>query len=248
MTRNLPLIRLSAINPFLLELRQRGIDTSSMLHDLGLPTEIPASHDLFIASTTIYELVEKSARIASDPYLGFAIGSALDLADWDPITNATESASTVGELLTMFAVNAAEHTTATKFYIRTEGERSTFGFERIRKPAFRPGQNDAFYMGFMLQLLKHATRGLWEASNVLFRVADPDCIPATGEAYRVSKGGRSGVQITFPFRTVAFPHQRQQTGGWRDTSIDAGIDSNGFAPSPSPERPDGRHGGADLRP
>jgi AraC-like DNA-binding protein len=198
MTRNLPLIRLSAINPFLLELRQRGIDTSSMLHDLGLPTEIPASHDLFIASTTIYELVEKSARIASDPYLGFAIGSALDLADWDPITNATESASTVGELLTMFAVNAAEHTTATKFYIRTEGERSTFGFERIRKPAFRPGQNDAFYMGFMLQLLKHATRGLWEASNVLFRVADPDCIPATGEAYRVSKGGRSGVQITFP--------------------------------------------------
>ena len=64
MTRNLPLIRLSAINPFLLELRQRGIDTSSMLHDLGLPTEIPASHDLFIASTTIYELVEKSAPIA----------------------------------------------------------------------------------------------------------------------------------------------------------------------------------------
>ncbi len=198
MTRNLPLIRLSAINPFLLELRRRGIDTSPMLRDLGLPTEIPASHDLFIASTTIYELVEESARLAGDPFLGFAIGSALDLVDWDPITSATESASTVGELLTMFAVNAAEHSTATKFYISTEGERSTFGFERVKKPAFRPGQNDAFYMGFMLQLLKHATRDHWNASNVLFCVADPDCIPATGEAYRVSKGGKSGVQITFP--------------------------------------------------
>ena len=198
MTRNLPLIRLSAINPFLLELRRRGFDTSPMLHDLGLPTDIPASHDLFIASTTIYELVEESARLAGDPFLGFAIGSGLDLAGWDPITSATENATTVGELLTMFAVNAADHSTATKFYISTDGDRSTFGFERVRKPAFRPGQNDAFYMGFMLQLLKHATREHWDASNVLFRVADPDCIPTTGEAYRVSKGGRSGVQITFP--------------------------------------------------
>ena len=198
MTRNLPLIRLSAINPFLLELRRRGIDTSSMLHDLGLPADIPASHDLFIASTTIYELVEESARLAGDPFLGFAIGSGLDLADWDPIKSATESATTVGELLTMFAVNAADHSTATKFYISTDGERSTFGFERAKKPAFRPGQNDAFYMGFMLQLLKHATREHWDASKVLFGVADPDCIPATGEAYRISKGGRSGVQITFP--------------------------------------------------
>lgn len=200
MTSNLPLIRLSAINPFLLELRRRGIDTSSMLYDLGLPTDIPASHDLFIASTTIYELVEESARLAEDPFLGFAVGNALDLADWDPIMSATESANTVGELLTMFAVNAAEHSTATKFYISTDGERSTFGFERIKKPAFRPGQNDAFYMGFMLQLLKQATRDHWDATNVLFCVADPDCIPATGEAYRVSKGDRSGVKITFPSR------------------------------------------------
>ncbi len=198
MTSNLPLIRLSAINPFLLELRRRGIDTSSMLHDLGLPTDIPASHDLFIASTTIYELVEESAQLAADPFLGFTVGSALDLADWDPIMSATESATTVGELLTMFAVNAAEHSTATKFYISTDGERSTFGFERVKQPAFSPGQNDAFYMGFMLQLLKHATRDHWDASNVLFCVADPDCIPATGEAYRISKGDRSGVKITFP--------------------------------------------------
>ena len=61
MTKNLPLIRLSAINPFLLELRRRGVDTGLMLYDLGLPTEVPASHDLFVASETVYELVEKAA-------------------------------------------------------------------------------------------------------------------------------------------------------------------------------------------
>jgi AraC-like DNA-binding protein len=198
MTSNLPLIRLSAINPFLLELRRRGVDVKPLLADLNLPSEIPASDDLFVASTTIYELVEKSAELADDQFLGFAIGSQLDLAAWDPIATATERATSVGELLTMFSVNAAEHSTATRFYLSTDGERSTFGFNRVKKPPFCPGQNDAFYMGFMLQLLKQATHKHWDATQVMFRVADPACIPANGDAYRVAEGDRSGVQITFP--------------------------------------------------
>jgi AraC-like DNA-binding protein len=210
MTRNLPLIRMSAINPFLLELRKRGADAESLLRELGLPVEIPASNDLFIAPSAIYTLVERSAELVADPFLGFEIGNALDLQNWDPIVSATEQARTVGELLTMFAVNAAEHSTATKFYLTTEGERSTFGFERIVDPKFRPGQNDAFYMGFMSQLLKQATRNQWDTARVLFSVADPNCIPANGEGYRIAKGNRSGVQITFPsqwlFERFEKPH------------------------------------------
>lgn len=198
MPSKLPLIRLSAINPFLLELRRRGFDARPMLHDLGLPKDIPASHDLFVASSAIYELVERSAELADDRFLGFAIGSALDLQDWDPITSAAERASSVGELLTMFSVSAADHSTATKFYLSIEGERSTFGFNRVMKPKFLPGQNDAFYMGLMLRFLKLATRDHWDAAQVLFCVADPECIPAHGQAYRVAGGSRSGVQFTFP--------------------------------------------------
>ena len=208
MTSNLPLIRLSAINPFLLELRQRGIDPQSLLRDLGLPTQVPASPDLFIKPDTIYELVERSAQLAGDPFLGFSVGTALDLTDWDPITSATERASTVGELLSMFAVNAADHSTATKFFLTTEGDRSTFGLERVKRPRLRPGQNDAFYMGFMLRLLKFATRDHWDGSLVLFRVADPDCIPAIGEPCRVAKGGRSGVQIAFPSKWLFAPFEK----------------------------------------
>ena len=198
MTRNLPLIRLSVINPFLLELRRRGIDARSLLQELDLPTDIPASDELFVASTAIYEFVERSAELADDQFLGFVIGSALDMKAWDPIATAAERASSLGELLTMFSVNAAEHSTATRFYLRTDGERSTFGFERVKKPPFRPRQNDAFYMGFMLRLLKQATRDFWDAASVLFSVSDPECVPANGEAYRITKGSRSGVNIVFP--------------------------------------------------
>lgn len=198
MKSNLPLIRLSAINPFLLELQRRGVDARSLLSDRNLPTQIPASDDLFVASTTMYEIVEESAELADDQYLGFAIGANLDLRAWGPIAMATERAQTVGELLTMFTVQAAEHSTATNFYLTTNGERSEFGFSRVTEPPFVPGQNDAFYMGFMSELLRHATRDHWDATQVMFKVADPACIPAGGRQFRVATGDRSGVQITFP--------------------------------------------------
>jgi AraC-like DNA-binding protein len=214
MTNNLPLIRLSAVNPFLLELRRRGVDAYPLLTDLNLPIAIPASDDLFVAPTTIYELVEKSAELADDQFLGFAIGSQLDLAQWDPIAAAVERATSVGELLTMFSVNAAEHSTATKFYLATDGKRSTFGFSRVSIPPFRPGQNDAFYMGFMSQLLRHATHEHWDAAQVMFRVADPACVPASKEGYRVAEGDRSGVQTTFPSQWLfeRFEKSNFQTG------------------------------------
>jgi hypothetical protein len=105
MKSNVPLIRLSAINPFLLELQRRGVDAATLLKDLELPTDIPASHELFVASDTIYALVERSGELAGDPYLGFTIGSSVNLYDWDPIAEAAHRANTVGELLTLFALH-----------------------------------------------------------------------------------------------------------------------------------------------
>ena len=182
------------------------------LKHLGLPGDIPASNDLFAAANTIYEFVERSAKFADDPYFGFSIGSALDLRSWEPIASSADQAETVGQLLTLFTMHAAEHSSATRFFLRTEGERSTFGLERAKKPSFWPGQNDAFYMGFMSRLLRHAARDQWDTAEVLFRVADPNCIPATKEGARIAKGNKSGVQITFPSQWLfaAFKKSRLQ--------------------------------------
>ena len=208
MTTTLPLIRLSAINPLLLELKRRGVDTGLLLHEYGLPTNIPVTDDLFVASDTVYELVEQCGDLSGDNFFGFAVGSSLNLQSWPPIASATERATTVGELLTLFSVNAAEHSTATRFFVSTEGERSTFGFERVKKPTFTPGQNDAFYMGFMLPLLRHSTRDQWDAASVLFTIAEPNCVPANNEAYRIAKGDRSGVKISFPSQWLFEPFEK----------------------------------------
>ena len=61
---DLPLVRLSAINPFLKELASRDIDAGSLLEDQGLPPQIPASSDLFVSALSMYRMVEQSARLA----------------------------------------------------------------------------------------------------------------------------------------------------------------------------------------
>ena len=208
MTSSLPLIRLSAINPFLLELRRLGADAAALLRSLELPTDIPASNELFVSSLSIYELVERSAEIVGDPFLGFSLGSQLDLNKWEPIALAASEARTVGELLTRFTLNAVEHSSSTEFYLRTKGERSTFGFERVIDPPALPGQNDAFYLGFMSRLLMHATRDQWDASQVLFRVADPNCIPKTNDGLRIARGDKRGIQIRFPSPWLLEPYEK----------------------------------------
>ncbi len=207
MTSNLPLIRLSAINPFLVELRRRNRPVGELLLRLGLPEDIPSKEDLFVAPATIYEFVERSAELAGDPHLGFTIGRALKLEAWPPISNAAEQASTIGELLTLFILNATDHSSASRFFLRTDGERTSFGLERVVEPSMSPGQNDAFYLGFMSRLLMQATRDGWNASDVMFRVADPDCIPVTREKLRVAEGDRSGIRISFPSRWLLQPFE-----------------------------------------
>ena len=198
MTSNLPLIRLSAVNPFLLELRRRGIDTQALLVELNLPTDVPASNDLFVEPLTIYTLVERCAELADDRFFGYSIGSQLQLLAWPPIITAAENARSVGDLLSMFAVNATEHSTASVFSITTDGERSTFRLRRVKIPPFQPGQNDAFYTGMMLNLLRRAADKNWDARLVMLNVADPACIPPGNEAYRIAKGDNSGITATFP--------------------------------------------------
>ena len=207
MTRKLPLIRLSAINPFLLELRNRGADAGSLLRSLSLPEDIPASSELFVSSLAIYEFVERSAEIAGDPYLGFALGNELSLHSWEPIALAASEARSVGELLTRFTVHAVEHSSSTRFFLRAGGERSTFGFERAFDPPIQPGQNDAFYLGFISRMLIHATQDSWDAAQALFRVADVDCVPKTDEELRIAKGDRRGLQVTFPTTWLLEPFE-----------------------------------------
>ena len=139
-----PLVMLSAINPFLKELASRDIDAGILLEDQGLPAQIPASSELFVSALSMYSMVEAAAVLANDPYLGVTIGSKLDLLSWEPIAQSAESAVTIGDLLNRFVLNSREHSSSIHQSMEAAGNRTTFMFKRVLEPQFVPAQNDAF--------------------------------------------------------------------------------------------------------
>ena len=198
MTSNLPLVRLSAANPFLLELQRRKLAVAGLLRELDLPDNIPASNELFVASDVMYRIVEKSSELADDPYLGFTIGQQVDLRDWAPIATAAERANTLGDLLNHFIFNAMDHSSFTRYFLRTEGDSTTFGFRRLVTPSLVLAQNDAFYLGLLINVLAKAAKDQWDPSAVLFKVADPNAVPPLPDSFRIAKGDNFGMQIRFP--------------------------------------------------
>ncbi len=215
----IPLIRLSVINPFLKELASRDIDPGQLLEKQGLPVQIPASSDLFVSALCMYSMVEQSAALANDPYLGAAIGSKLDLLSWEPIAQAADAAVTVGDLLNRFILNSKEHASSTQYSLESTGNRTTFSLRRVVEPPFDPAQNDAFYLGFMSRLMKSATGETWNAASVLISMSDPLAVPQMFRELRIVKGDRSGFRISFPtewlfekFEKTAFRHRIQQSG------------------------------------
>ena len=225
-TTNLTLIRLGTVNPFLLELSRRKVDVASLLQEMGLPRMVPASNEVFIPAVTIYELVEKTASAAGDPYLGFTIGQCLDLVSWGPITEAAAKAVTVGELLSRFVVNSLEYSSSTCFYLRTEGDRSIFGFERIAEPSVVPAQNDAFYLGCLLRVFEHAAGTDWDPAAVLVKIADPEAVPSIPEQLQIVRGGRRGIEFYFPTAWQFKPFRKSSFQGSRSLAATSQMPSS----------------------
>lgn len=195
---SVPLIRLSAINPFLQELVARGIDARSLLEELGLPSQIPASGELFVAAPKIYRFVEDCARVANDRYFGARLGASLDLLGWEPIADAAESAASIGELLNRFIVNLKRHASSVQYSVEIAGDRATFKTVRVLAPDFPPAQNDAFYLGFVSKMMRGAAGKHWRPEKVLATLCDPDVAPPESSEIRVVRGDHRGFRIGFP--------------------------------------------------
>jgi AraC-like DNA-binding protein len=219
-TTNLPLVRLSSVNPFLLDLSRRQLDGGAILRKMGLPGQVPASADLFASALAVYEIVEECAVTADDPYMGYRIGRDMDITQWEPIAQSVRDADTVSDLLRNFVVNSLVHSSSTNFFIKTEGERSTFGFTRKVVPTFQPGQNDAFYLGFLGSLLEKATESSWDPTQVFATISNPELIPAPGRGIRVAQGEHDGVAISFP-TSWQFSQLKKSAFKVNDKSVDA---------------------------
>ncbi len=207
-TSEMPLVRLRLLNPFIVELQRRNVDSIPLLERVGLPRTLPIPDRVFVPAGSVYDFLELAAEAAGDRYLGATVGRDIDLESWPPFAESMDAATSINELLSRFVVNANHHATSVKMALQTEGVRSKFYFQRVLNPATPPSQNDAFYVGLLVTLFRRALGDRWQANEVFAEVCDPGVIPADLGPLTLAQGDNRGVSFSFPSEWLFEPFSK----------------------------------------
>lgn len=206
--------------PFLEAATVVGADADQILGEYGLVTEDFANHDKFVSAPTMYDVVEALAAATGDPYIGAHLGSALDPFAWSPLADAVRLASSVGDLLLRFSIDAYRDASSVVFRLDTQGDRTTFTESRLYEGGQQPRHNDAFGAAYILTILRSAVADQWDGKRVLVSVCDPGAIPPGHLNVRVARSAENGFSVSFPCEWLLLHPGFDQAG--RRSPMDAG--------------------------
>lgn len=204
------MVRIGVLNPFLEELRERGISYIAILEEFALPLDTPFSDDAFATASAVYGFVEMAASASRDPYFGARIGRKINLADLPQFSISSETSLNVGDLLTRLVKNSQHHSTSATLSLRIEANRSSFAFSRSQEPDVDPDHVDGFYVGMLHTVFSSALDQDWKASRVLAHVSNPAVIPPEFGPITMLQGDRRGIKISFPTDWLVQPFSRDR--------------------------------------
>ena len=194
----LPLIRLNLAMPFLEAATSAGGPTAEILEPHGLCPADFANKDKFVTAPAMYDVVEALATATGDPYAGANLGSALDPFSWSPLADAARNASSVGDLLLRFSIDAYRDASSAVFRLDTQGNRTTFTESRLHKGNQMPRHNDAFGTAYVLTILKSAVADEWDGRKVIVSVCEPGVFPPGHLNVRVARATNNEFSVSFP--------------------------------------------------
>lgn len=195
---SLPLVRLISAHPVLETLDKRGLAADEVLDSVGLSREALVDPDTFVHANVMYQFLEAAAEAAGNRSFCAEIGEKLDLTKWYPTVGVAKEASTVGSLLSAWAVTATKHSSAIQQRLDVRGATATVYGHRAFGVSLVPAQVDGFHVGFLVSVLRHAMGSEWKTADVLVTVSDPKALPPVFHGIRSIKGDRRGHKIRFP--------------------------------------------------
>ena len=209
----LPLIRLSLIQPFLVELNRRKIDPAKVLVDLSISKKDLENPAIFISAPKMYSLVENLSIVSGDPCFGAHVGSQLDPLSWSPLITAAENSSTVGEFLLRFMENANHDENSVIYSLNSIGNRSTFYERRFTDGGLKPRHNDGFTIAFLVTLIRRSVGEMWDGTRVIAKVCDPAVVPDEYLGIKTATTDTFGPSISFPTKWLIQSQPGKNLGG-----------------------------------
>ena len=198
MSSRFPLVAYSMLRPFVAALMPAGVDTTSILRDHGLDADALFEPDRFMPAANWYRLVEDGAKRIGNPYFGFEVGVRAELAALPNFELVPLFEGSLGELLVALVVDSGRVTSAARYDVSTGPTLSVLSTHRVFHPSPRPAQVDAFFAGFMLQVLRRYAGATWDAGNVSVQVCDPRAVPQSVSPVKVTRGTLKGATFRFP--------------------------------------------------
>ena len=206
---DLPLIRISLVKPIVEEVERRGVSIHSLLDNLSLSRDAISSSELFVPAPVMYSLLEGLAEAAEDPYLTVAIGESLDLTKWPVFTEAIIDDGSVGDFFNRFTMATRRHATSVIWELKTDGAHARFKSRRNFTPNIIPAQADAFYVGLIYNIFRHAVGLDWKPQQVTVTVCDLRAVPKRYQGMQLQEGDKSGPSIRFPTSWLLLPFLKQ---------------------------------------
>lgn len=194
----LPLVKLSVLRPFALELRERRVDPGPVFESVGLSEASTLDPELSVHVMVVNQFIENAATAAGDPFLGACVGRKIDLNGWPVLADAEARSSTVGDYLSIFIARANEIAISVTEYLHIDGQTAVFGEKRTFRPTILPAQNDAFMAALAWAILRRSLRDRIDPTDVVVVVSDPKVLPPEFDLMHPIKGDRLGFSIRFP--------------------------------------------------
>ncbi len=195
---SLPLVRLITAAPVVAELDRRGLPTDAVLEGMGLTREAVYDTATFVHAMVMYQFLENAAIAADEKHFVADIGERVDPAKWLPTIELSKTATTLGDLLTGWAVSATEHSSAIEQRLDVRGKNALLYGHRSFRTAIVPAQVDGFHAGFLVSILRHAMGSNWRPEEILVTVSDPGALPPIFHGIKAVRGDRRGHKIRFP--------------------------------------------------
>lgn len=218
MSRLLPLVNLSLLQPILQEIRGRGVDPEPVLEGVGLTEEAIMDGDAKVHVMVIHHLLEHIAIAMNDQTFLASVGLKLDPSGWPMIQTALVQARTLGDFLNIYVSQANKVSSSVVAYLEVRGFWAIFGERRIFRPTILPSQNDGFMTCLALAILRLGLGSKLEPSKVSIVVCDTTVLPSELSPFHVMQGDTMGFRIQFPSEWLAVEVDGKGLGQGQDLS------------------------------
>jgi AraC-like DNA-binding protein len=217
--KQLPVVRLILVQPFLEAALIDGVDVDAVLSPLGMASLAFNNPDIFVPATTMYDIVEALADACSDPFVGANLGLQLNPFQWPPLVSAAKLSQSVGDFLLRFSIDAYKDANSVVFQLQTKGTRTSFREIRLTDGGRAPRHNDAFGVAYILQILKAAVGDAWDGKQVIAEVCDPSVLPGKFYGIRLASTDKKGFSLSFPCEWLLLKPVLQQAQPLEDKTI-----------------------------